>query len=512
MNLVVGKLWSFLFAVSLTVSVFIALIWSFHWPLVGDASLMHYVVFLLEKGYRPYRDVIDINLPGTYFFEAFAMRVFGWDAIGWRLYDLVLALLTACGFLLMAGRRQFYAALTASAVFFLVHAQDGIGQLGQRDLLIGVLLVWAYATLFLAQEREDGEFLVFCSMACIGCSLTIKPLFLPLGAVLLVMTIADRRRRKLKVSRYLFWGLAGLFLEPLLVFVFLKQEGSWQDFVLTLNTLIPLHAELGRRPFLYLVTHAISAVEGLFVLWFLLMIFLRSRLSLERVELLLGLFFALASFVLQGKGYPYQRYPLLALMIFIVNLDAFEAVTMTGVTQWIAYGVLALECLVLAPTAAWRIHTFRPKSPFSTTLSADLEHYGPDLNGKIQCLDTFGGCIETLYNERMTQSTGFLYDCYLFTPHQDEATRRYRDAFWKSFLSARPELVVVTDQFCLETRAALRSSTIGRRWSTSWIRSTPWIKSGIQRRRGAGGDALSFPQASASIVEGPRDKEEFLVR
>ena len=43
---------------------FVLMSWS--WPLTGDASLMHYVVFLMHHGKEPYRDIIDMNLPASY--------------------------------------------------------------------------------------------------------------------------------------------------------------------------------------------------------------------------------------------------------------------------------------------------------------------------------------------------------------------------------------------------------------------------------------------------------------
>jgi hypothetical protein len=44
-------------ALSLCIAVF--LFRSIHWPLLGDASLLHYVVFLAKHGATPYRDSRD---------------------------------------------------------------------------------------------------------------------------------------------------------------------------------------------------------------------------------------------------------------------------------------------------------------------------------------------------------------------------------------------------------------------------------------------------------------------
>src|SRR5437762_14011518 len=98
-------------------------------------------------------------------------------------------------------------------------------------------------------------------MAGIGFTLTIKPLFLPLAIALLAIAAVYRRQNGLEAARFLCWSLVGLSAGPLLVFMYLWSMGSWGDFMRTLTTLIPLHAELGRRPFFYLVTHALSAIE-----------------------------------------------------------------------------------------------------------------------------------------------------------------------------------------------------------------------------------------------------------
>ena len=58
-----------LLAIPVACSLICSIVWSLRWPLVGDASLMHYVVFLMSKGMKPYKAIHDINLPGTYFSE-----------------------------------------------------------------------------------------------------------------------------------------------------------------------------------------------------------------------------------------------------------------------------------------------------------------------------------------------------------------------------------------------------------------------------------------------------------
>jgi hypothetical protein len=81
---------------------------SLHWPLVGDSTLLHYSVFLLRHGFAPYAQLVDINLPGTYAFEWLVVRLFGYGALPWRLFDfsLLLALGGASLALLRAHERK----------------------------------------------------------------------------------------------------------------------------------------------------------------------------------------------------------------------------------------------------------------------------------------------------------------------------------------------------------------------------------------------------------------------
>src|SRR3954453_11962516 len=50
---------------------------TWRWPLVWDAQVFHYIHFLIDHGFAPYRDIPDINMPGVYVLEGWAMQLFG---------------------------------------------------------------------------------------------------------------------------------------------------------------------------------------------------------------------------------------------------------------------------------------------------------------------------------------------------------------------------------------------------------------------------------------------------
>ena len=82
----------------------VCLFHSRHWPILHDAAIMHYVVFLMDHGMLPYKDVIDINMPGAYMAEWFAIHVFGSGPLGWRGYDAFTMLIVLVSAAVIAPR------------------------------------------------------------------------------------------------------------------------------------------------------------------------------------------------------------------------------------------------------------------------------------------------------------------------------------------------------------------------------------------------------------------------
>ena len=443
------KVFQNLWVVSLSCALAAALIYSWRWPLVGDASLMHYVIFLIHRGWVPYKQIVDINLPGSYFFEALSMRLFGGGALGLRIYDLLL--LGACGASAFAilPRNDRFAALFAAGLFSLLHIQDGMAQLGQRDLLITALLAVAYALLLSARSISLSPFVYLLSGLLVGTTLVVKPLYLPFGLLLVAATVFELRHLpKIALGRSAL-VMTGLAVPIVCTLAYLQHDQALDAFGQTLTGLIPLHASLGHRSASYLLSRCLSRVGPLCAAWAIVLAVTRIRLSLERVLLVFGAVLSLLGDFAQRKGLPYHRYPFLFFLLVLIAWDLLEATRRNGLGRYTALVGISLGCFFLAPQAAWKIHSFETATPFQSALAHELTDLGGQkLSGHIQCLDTFGGCINTLYDLKIVQSSGFLYDCYLFTPSQGKVTANYRDAFWKAYQANPPNVIVMTSQFC----------------------------------------------------------------
>src|SRR5271157_3706407 len=94
------------------------LLWrSLEWPLVGDATIFHFIAGQMQMGAVPYRDIVDINMPLTYDIHAAIVAIGGMSDVAWRAFDLTAAaVLSACILTLVAPAGRAVAILAALAV------------------------------------------------------------------------------------------------------------------------------------------------------------------------------------------------------------------------------------------------------------------------------------------------------------------------------------------------------------------------------------------------------------
>src|SRR5439155_723406 len=69
---------------------------SLPWPLIHDVALMHYAAWRIADGAVPYRDLFDMNQPGTYLVHLAVLRTLGGSDLAWRVFDLAWLVATAC--------------------------------------------------------------------------------------------------------------------------------------------------------------------------------------------------------------------------------------------------------------------------------------------------------------------------------------------------------------------------------------------------------------------------------
>ena len=457
---------------------------SWRWPLVGDAPLMHYCVFLMQHGFAPYRQIIDLNQPGTFATEAAVMSVLGKGALAWRVWDLLLLAATGVAMAAICGRQRWFPALFAGATFALIHGRDGLINTGQRDLLMAALLLASCALLTAAVRGGDGApgrgaerkpsreryGVSLPAGLCLGAAAAVKPVAVVFAPVLLLMTVWELRRKRRQWGWHGALIAAGVLLPLFASLLFLAHERVLTAFAGLMTQLAPYHASLWRLAPGALLGRSVSSVLlPLFCLWLPLLLAERQWRSFEDRVLLVGFLFGVASFCVQGRGYPYHRYPS-EVFLLLLSARAFDSVLWHGIPsagpslvgrrllQGCAVAGLAFGALIVTPRSLWEIAHFDGQhDPFGDPLRADLlqlSRASPDgLNNKVQCLDMAGGCVATLYRLGLVESSGLLYDCYLYPAVEPEGTQtaerdRYRLLFAQALVEGAPQAVVVSSDEC----------------------------------------------------------------
>jgi hypothetical protein len=457
------KLLRLAIAASLLVSTLLFVLWSVHWPLVGDASLIHYIGFLIAHGRAPYRDLGDMNMPGSYLIEMAAMKILGGGALAWRIFDFSLLATAATAYSVITRRAGWFATIFAACLLALIHGRDGLAQGGQRDLTMAVLLLAATAVLFIAVHRRAWWGVAGFGLLA-GIAFTIKPTALPLSlSQLLIAAWIMRIPSPMSQERDMghpvlhpvwtvFWAALGMLFGPLIAFAFLLQQGSLQAFWIGLHTIVPFYESLGHRPLGYLLQHSVSPLIALVILWLAVLALARPKLDWRRGMLLCGAAFGLVSYLVQARGWPYYRYPLLAFLLPLLAIDFTSALSLlesrflrAKLAAGLALAALCAGGFWLGPQSAVIVHRIRwRQTDLISSLEQNLNRLGgPALSGQVQCIDWFSGCGTTLYKMRLLPATGVLADFLLFGPANEPAVQQSRAQFNQAFTHP-PRVIVVT--------------------------------------------------------------------
>ncbi|MCU1323374.1 MAG: hypothetical protein JWM43_3023 [Acidobacteriaceae bacterium] len=423
-----------------------------HWPLVGDATLIHYVAFLSDHGLKPYQNIGDVNMPGAYAIDWTVMHLFGDGVLPWRLFDLALLLIGGGAMYTITRPRGWFPGLFAASLFALAHGRDGIAQLGQRDLSIAVLLLLACAALFHAHRtpspRAEAFIGLFAGIAC-----TVKPTAFPFALGLILLLALGEKRAGRNGNRPILRAIAGSLLPLAAVALWLSYHHLWRAYRDTLNGNVRYHAGVARHSLGYLLSHSLSpflplAIASVLLLGLSLRLSENRKMQWDTVVLSVCTVLGMLSYCLQAKGYPYQRYPFLAFLLLLIANQLSAALEWSRCERILAAVALAIAVLVIAPISAFKAISYDySEDPFGTALQQDLIHLGgPALSGHVQCLDTFSGCIGTLYRMKLVQSTSLMYDEFLFGPESNGTIARNRALFWQQLQQKPPEVFILSKQ------------------------------------------------------------------
>ena len=407
---------------------------------------MHYAAWRIGDGAVPYRDLFDMNQPGTYLVHLAVLRTLGGSDLAWRIFDLTWLALTAGAIALFAAPWGALAASAGAVVFAIYHLAGGAWQAGQRDFLLCVFLVLGAFGVARTLERGRWASLVW-SGAALGAGITVKPhAAIFAGALAAVLAIAVARACGVSSAA----GATAVFVAaatvpPIAVLAWLAVSGglgAWYDIVT--GYLIPLYSRLGRtsswtiyrwHAWVPLALGVVISVSS--AVW-------RGGAGARHLIAVVGVAYGVIHYVGQGKGWEYHLYPL---AVFTALLTAAELSTLVAARRWLGAGalasVLAASLLLLgakaieAAPAAWWWDRERTVSELESDLRTRLVP-----GDTVQVLDTTEGGVHALFRLRVRQPSRFLYDFHFFHDEGSPVIQALRAELIRD-LDARPPRLIV---------------------------------------------------------------------
>jgi len=433
---------------------------SLAWPLIHDAPLMHYVAWVIMQGGVPYRDIFDMNLPGVYLVHAAVIGLLGGGDLAWRLFDL--GWLAATGALLWAYARPLGAGpATAGALLWaLYHLSGGAWRAGQRDFLLCLFLLAGGYGVARSIERGGALGPLAWGGLALGIGMTVKPHAgaFWLGAAVLAGWGAWRGSRS-PVAAAGIVVAAGL-VAPALVVGWLGWRGGLGPFVEVFGDyVVPLYSHVGRvlpwQPFGWYRFG--WALWGLLAMLALIGLTTRAPgAEARKAVAALGAVSGALHFLLQGKGWEYQLYPL---AVFLCALAPFALrgpglsnrargafppmpTGFAGLRRAASLALLAAAVTVLGAKGVDALDEpwIARKASLVSALTRDLAPRVP-AGATVQVMDVTEGGVHSLWRLRLRQPTRFIYDFHFFHDTGDPRIAALREEFTAA-LAARPPAAI----------------------------------------------------------------------
>lgn len=437
--------WSIVGAMLLSFLCFI--VYSWHWMLICDSPIMHYVNFLMSHGLKPYSEITDNNLPGSYLSEALAMRVFGDGDLGWRIYEFFLLAALTGAMVVIAWPYDWVAGVYGGGMFMLLHGKEGPWYSVEREQVMTMLLMWGYAALFTAVRRRQPGWMIGMGF-CAAFAASIKPTVAPLSLFLLVVAALVLRRKGIVWGRYVLLGILGMAVATAVNVMFLVQHHAWHDFFVNQRVITLYYAALAHAPLSLMLHNSIPPLLALIAAGGLILAVAQGRWTWEQWTIALGAAVGLASYFQQHKGFLHHRYMFLTFLFLLVGIELMRGLQRWDWKGWLSAGLIATTLLVYLPRAVRIIRDTKGTSDLTLGVEADLNQLGgtAHLQRQVQCLDLVWGCLNGLYHLKLVENTGFTGDLIIFDPKDSEARRLHRATWWRLAQEDPAKVLVLSNE------------------------------------------------------------------
>jgi hypothetical protein len=432
---------------------------SLQWQYVHDLPTLLYVGWMIDHGAVIYRDIFDVNMPGTYFLMWAIGRVTDWSDIGIRLVDIsAICMLSTLTFLWMRPFGRY--AQWCAVVLFPIHYL-GTGHFSfimEREVLILMPLV---ATMVLASgaggmnERVRG----LAIGLLVGLGALIKPQFTLLFLPAVGQYLWDLRTDGRALRRQLAFVAAGALGPIAITVAYMAINGSFGAFWEMTTGLLPLYNQMtGAHKILaegvrtrYILENSLSGINiALFTTALLGIAFDGSESAVKARVLLFTILIAAGSPALAGKFWDYHYLP------FVFFAFCGTALCFSPACQGVprlasAAALLAAVYIVvgLCVPVAFAMPDLEPirsgqsRLRVSTAVASYLkEHSKP--GDKAQPLDWTDGVLHGMLKARIPLATRFMADFQFYYNVNSDYVKRLRGEFMGELRQSKPRWIIAT--------------------------------------------------------------------
>ncbi len=421
------------------------------WGVQLDSAFCYYVAWLMSEGAVLYRDIFDVNFPGTYLIYLFVFTFLGEGDIYWRIFDLlclaginVLILLYCKPFGTLAG----WIGITLFSAF---HLYNGPLYMGQRDFLILFFLLGAVYCIAQHLERcRDYTFLA-TSGVLLGSAALIKPHTGILFLFILFIIVVQALRSGTEWVKDFVVFTASCCVAPILSIMWLWYAGGLQAFLdILFNFAFVFYSKftfqtisnLNLLSFIGIPQLEIAAIAVIVLVGCIIIAEHRMRRILLAVCMLYGLCYYYLQTRCLYQLYSFTLFMFISIATWTPCLRS-KAPVLIRLAMFIVLLQLCLVSLYRSATTIvnsppHHITTFPPTDMLVQNLSEKLPP-----GETVQTMEGLSGGIHALYTMRYKPPTRFLYDVCFFQDIEHPYIKKIRAEFLHDLKSRPPAYFVL---------------------------------------------------------------------
>ncbi len=446
---------------------------SLRWHMVHDAPIFMYFAYLIDYfNYVPYRDLFDVNLPGTYLIYRVVGRLFGYSDLAFRCFDLLYlsAILTMTW--LCMKKISWQIAWCSVVLFGLLYLGYGPILSVQRDYCI---ILPVTAAIFIASSFPTLNAVVKFILVgfLFGIAATIKP-HAPIGLPLVIVFQAWEAWRHNNNGGSTLFLLIKILLAAIisfaipigLMFLYLWRTGALKQFLDMAGNYWPLFGSLSGTfeviPGIHRIAYLINEYckLGSQTLWLVpaglgvyLALFHSALKDAQKRYILLFVGLAVMYSIYPVFAGKFWQYHWLLFYYFVISLSSLCLVPQLNSGSKLRN---LYPAAILLLTIVFRI--LIPEQYYAQFSQAGYKSWNPQ-NGRVgeiasylqshmkagdsvQPLDFTGGAIHAMLLAKAEIATPYPYDILFYYPVSSSYIQNLRKKFLRSLSESNSRFII----------------------------------------------------------------------